>query len=121
MHTLIVSANEEQLRQNRRMSSVRIAVENEFAHVTTLFAYLDFARTLRSMQSPISAYYVVATLLKNIHVCMNGGNENSKRFGVMPPSLEAYMNGLSAQSQLIYLVIFFLKKKRHLHAIIFYY
>ncbi|KAG1474516.1 hypothetical protein G6F56_000316 [Rhizopus delemar] len=44
-----VSANEEQLWQNRRMSSVRIAVVNEFAHVTTLFAYLDFARTLRSL------------------------------------------------------------------------
>ncbi|KAG1467919.1 hypothetical protein G6F56_004136 [Rhizopus delemar] len=94
-----VSANEEQLRQNRRISSVRIAVKNEFAHATTLFAYLDFARTLRSMQSPISAYYVVATLLKNIHVCMNGGNQNSKRFGVMPSSLETYMNGLLAQSQ----------------------
>lgn len=74
------------------MASVRIAVEWDFGRIAMLFGFLRYAPNQRSMQSNVGHQFVVATLMKNIHVCVNRGNQISDYFGVQPPTLDEYMD-----------------------------
>ncbi|OAD69305.1 hypothetical protein PHYBLDRAFT_149704 [Phycomyces blakesleeanus NRRL 1555(-)] len=91
------TADEQELAINKSMSAVRISVEHEFAHVGSLWAFLKYSQTQRSGQSPVGLYYIVGTFLKNLHVCYNGGNQTSKKYGVAPPTPEQYIYGLLNQ------------------------
>ncbi|OAD76509.1 hypothetical protein PHYBLDRAFT_165036 [Phycomyces blakesleeanus NRRL 1555(-)] len=90
-------ADEQKLAINKSMSAVRISAEHEFAHVGSLWAFLKYSQTQRSGQSPVGLYYIVGTFLKNLHVCYNGGNQTSKKYGVAPPTPEQYIYGLLNQ------------------------
>ncbi|KAG2193789.1 hypothetical protein INT47_009931 [Mucor saturninus] len=70
---------------NYVMSKLRIIVEWEFGHVANLFAFLKCA-----------LFYKIATLMKNIHICVNGG-QSSSYFGISPPTLEEYMDEIRAE------------------------
>lgn len=79
----VVSRDERRL--NYLMSTVRECVEWEFGHVATLFAFLKFRPGQKLLLSRVGMLYVVATLFKNIHACINGRNQTSSYFAVNPP------------------------------------
>jgi hypothetical protein len=74
---------------NSQMSSCRISVEHGFAHVQNKWLKNAFHHSLRSMSSPVAAYFMTAVLLANIYTCLRG-NQISKRFDIEPPSLAEY-------------------------------
>ncbi|KAF4132558.1 DDE superfamily endonuclease [Phytophthora infestans] len=78
-------------RFNKLMSSVREAVEWQFGSMKSLWAFIDFNKSLRLRLSPIGKYVLVSMLLTNCHCCYNGGNQISASFGLAPPSLDAYL------------------------------
>ncbi|OAD79049.1 hypothetical protein PHYBLDRAFT_62187 [Phycomyces blakesleeanus NRRL 1555(-)] len=79
---------------NQDMSSARVVVEKEFAHVENLFAYVNYAQTQRILQGNVSSYYIVATLFKNLYVCYNRRNQTSMRFKASSPTPMEYIAGL---------------------------
>jgi hypothetical protein len=74
---------------NQSLSSVRIAVENCFSKVQSLWTYTAFPKGLKIGKQPVSAIFAVAVLLTNCHSCLRG-NTIATRFAVPPPSLEEY-------------------------------
>lgn len=83
---------EEEKKVNDAMASVRIAVEWEFGHVAKLFSFVRYKPEQKVHLSRCGLFYVVATLMKNVHICVNGGNNTSVYFGLDPPTLEEYIN-----------------------------
>lgn len=78
-----------QKRFNQSMASARVSIENAFAKVVNLWAFVDFDKNLHLNAQPIGSYYVVAILLTNAHSCIYG-NQVARAFGVPTPSLEMY-------------------------------
>ena len=76
---------------NRRMASVRIAVEWGFCKVLNMFAFVDYRKNLKLHLQPISLYYLVAAILTNVHTCLNG-SQISEFFACDPPPLSEYIN-----------------------------
>lgn len=91
------SSNEDIAALNKMMSSVRICVEWEFGHVANLFAFLKFKPGQKLLLSRVGQFYAVATLMKNIHVCIRRGNKTSKYFNIRPPTLEQYLTEISPE------------------------
>ena len=75
---------------NTSMSSVRECVEWEFGKILRYFAYLDFRKNLKVLLQPVGKYYLIGALLANCHTCLYG-NQTSKYFNLMPPTLENYL------------------------------
>lgn len=82
---------EDQQAFNKALSSVRIAVENCFGKTQQLFSYTAFSKALRAGQQPVAAHFAAAIFFTNCHTCMCGSGI-SRRFGVPPPSVEAYLH-----------------------------
>ena len=76
---------------NKQMSACRVTVEWVFKEMTSKWAFVSMKNQQRYLLSPVGVHYKVATLLSNIHSCVNGGNEISQFFGCPPPSLEEYL------------------------------
>ncbi|KAG1374071.1 hypothetical protein G6F61_009644 [Rhizopus arrhizus] len=91
--TLVRSSEKREL--NKIMATVRECVEWEFGHVSTLFGFLKFRQGQKLGLSRVGIFYVVATLMKNIHVCVNRGNQTSMFFGIMAPTLEQYVSEIT--------------------------
>ena len=83
---------------NRRMSSVREAVEWAFGKVVNLFAFVDYKKNLKLGLQQVGSFYIVAVLLTNCHTCLYGG-QISDKFGVAPPTLQDYLQSLRAASR----------------------
>lgn len=66
----VAVAGNEQL-WNRSMSKVRIVVEWCFKEILQCFMFLDLAKTLQTLLSPVGLQYCVAVLLHNAHVCLH--------------------------------------------------
>jgi hypothetical protein len=81
---------EEQERYNTHLSRLRIAVEHAFSRITKLWSFTDLTRIHRTGLQPTAAYYLVMTLMTNIHTCMHG-NQISEKFDLDPPSLLEYI------------------------------
>jgi len=75
---------------NRRLSSVRIAVENAFGQVQQSWTYTAYSKALKMKWQPLGTYFLVAALLTNCLTCLRG-NSISSRFGLPPPSVEVYL------------------------------
>ncbi|XP_075722542.1 uncharacterized protein LOC142765428 [Rhipicephalus microplus] len=75
---------------NKRMSSVRQAVECGFGKIAGLFAFLDFRKNQRLKRQKVSRMYKVGTIFANCHTCMYG-SQVSQYFQVEPPQLEEYL------------------------------
>ena len=76
---------------NKRMSHCRVTVEWGFKEMTGLWAFVNMKPQQKFLLSPVAKQYRVATLLSNWHSCLNGGNEISQYFGVLPPTFEEYL------------------------------
>ncbi|KAI8338809.1 hypothetical protein EDC96DRAFT_450051 [Choanephora cucurbitarum] len=79
------------IRVNRQMSELRVAVEWEFGHTSTLFAHVHYQPKMKLQQNRVGPTYRIATFFKNVHVCINRGNQTSKYFSVDPPIVEEYI------------------------------
>ncbi|XP_070379262.1 uncharacterized protein [Dermacentor albipictus] len=75
---------------NKRMSTVRQAVEWGFGEVAADFAFVDFHKNQKMTQQRVGRMYKVATLLSNCRTCMYG-SQVSTYFGIAPPSFREYL------------------------------
>lgn len=75
---------------NKRMSTVRQAVEWGFGKIAGLFAFLDFRKNQKLRRQKVARMYKVAAILANCHTSMYG-SQVSQYFGVEPPQLEDYL------------------------------
>ncbi|CAN7943582.1 unnamed protein product [Ixodes hexagonus] len=75
---------------NKRMSSVRQAVEWGFGKVASSFAFVDFKKNQKIMLQQVPEMYQAATLLTNCHTCLYG-SQTSMYFQLSPPTLEEYL------------------------------
>jgi hypothetical protein len=83
---------QDQQEWNRKLSSVRIAIEQSFGRVQVLWTYTAFGKGLRAGWQPVATYFVVAVLLSNCHTCLRSNNLTQRnRFMVLPPEVEAYL------------------------------
>ncbi|RPB02064.1 hypothetical protein L873DRAFT_1880710 [Choiromyces venosus 120613-1] len=73
------------------MSGHRIVVEWGFGRVVNYWALNSFKSGLKVSLSPIASYYIIATLLSNILLCISGGNQVSEKFGLLPLIVEDYL------------------------------
>lgn len=70
---------------NRQMKSVRISIEWNYGVTATLFRYLRRTDKLKVLQSDsVMKVYTVATLFRNLHIGLYGGN-TSTYFGLVAP------------------------------------
>ncbi|CAM9646759.1 unnamed protein product, partial [Laminaria digitata] len=76
---------------NKSMSGCRITVEWLFTEMTSKWAFVTHKPQQKYLLSPVPVQYRMATLLYNIHSCLNGTNQISQFFGVSPPSLKEYL------------------------------
>lgn len=85
-----INLSSEQTEFNKVMSRGRIAIEWQFGHTSTLFAYVDFKKQQKSLLQRVGHAYLIGTILANCHICLYGG-AHSKYFDIDPPSLEEYL------------------------------
>ncbi|KAG2198818.1 hypothetical protein INT47_000734 [Mucor saturninus] len=62
---------------NYVMSKLRIIVEWEFGYVANLFAFLKYKPGQKMLLSRCALFYKITTLMKNIHICVNGVQSSS--------------------------------------------
>lgn len=84
---------------NQRMSHCLVAVERGFKEMTGKWAFVDMKTPQKILLSPVDVHYEVANFLSNAHTCLNGGNEVSNYFNVLPPSLKKYLQLACCQRQ----------------------
>lgn len=75
---------------NKRLSSMRIAVENCFGLMQNLWTANAWNLRLKIGAQPVGAYYLTAVLLTNCWTCIKG-NQVGGRFGISPPTLQEYL------------------------------
>ena len=68
---------------NKRMSVDRECVEWGFGKISGNFAFLDFKKNLKLLLQPVGCYYLVGSLLTNVHTCLYG-SQTSSYFGMDP-------------------------------------
>ncbi|KAG0123159.1 hypothetical protein HOY82DRAFT_495422, partial [Tuber indicum] len=73
------------------MAGQRTVVEWEFGFVVNCWALNFFKRQLSLGLSPIADYYIVATLLTDILLCITGRNQVSEKHDMSPPTIEEYL------------------------------
>lgn len=78
---------------NSDMGPERVSVEWGFAAIVGQWPLLDFRKKLQILRAPVGLYLNVGNVLTNMRTCVDGGSEVSRRFGMDPPSLSAYMAG----------------------------
>lgn len=76
---------------NYEMSTLQSVVEWEFENVASLFPFVKYRPGQKVLLSRCAYFYTVATLMKNIHICLNGG-QSSEHFNLYPPTLEEYID-----------------------------
>lgn len=82
--------NAEEAAFNKEMSRIRQSVEWGFGKIKTLFAFLDFKKNQKILLQPVAKYFLVGTLMTNLHTCMYG-SETSSYFHCAPPTAEEYL------------------------------
>ena len=75
------------------MSHVRTSVEWAFGKIINIFAFLDFKKNQKILLQPVGKFYIVGALLTNCHTCLYSC-QTSEYFGIDPPSLETYLEGI---------------------------
>ncbi|KAL3184415.1 hypothetical protein MRX96_031827 [Rhipicephalus microplus] len=75
---------------NKRMSSVRQAIEWGFGRVVADFAFVDFYKSQKMTRQRVGRTYKVPTLFLNCRTCMYG-SQVSTYFDVTPPTLREYL------------------------------
>ena len=85
--------NREQLKFNKAMAEVRIAIEQGFGLTQKQWSHTSFALAMKTGLQPVAAYYFTGILLTNCYTCIRS-NQISAQFLLSPPSLEYYLGGI---------------------------
>ena len=76
--------------ENRMMSRIRVANEWDYGVVGNLYPFIKWKAGQKIRRNPfVTRYYIVATLLRNAHLCMYEGLTSSY-FNCPCPTLENY-------------------------------
>ena len=78
----------------RQLSNHRICVEWGFGKITSLWGFLDHPKNLKVFLQPIATMYRVMGFLTNCHTTLYG-SETTEHFECRPPTLKAYLSGVS--------------------------
>jgi len=78
---------------NADMSPERATAEWGFGKIVGLWPFLDYRKKHKVLLSPVGRHFGVANVLTNMHTILSDGNALSRRYGLEPPSLDAYMRG----------------------------
>jgi hypothetical protein len=78
-----------QIELNRLMSDIRVSIEWSFGKIIEQNKFVSFGKAMKIQNSPVSKYYHVAILYANAHTCIYGCQQ-TKYFGIEPPSLNEY-------------------------------
>ncbi|PWW77619.1 hypothetical protein C7212DRAFT_179586, partial [Tuber magnatum] len=82
---------------NLLMSGARISVEWGFGLNVTFWGINNYKKGSKILSSPVAAYYLVSTLLTNMHMCLKGRNIVSDKFNYSPPSLKEYVRSVFSE------------------------
>ena len=95
-HQSIGGNTARQIEENEAMKKVRVSIEWNYGQTCNLFRYVDWRHNAKVLSggSNISQCYLIATLLKNFHVCLYGC-QTSDYFNCAPPTLETYFNSIN--------------------------
>ena len=77
---------------NSDMSPARVTVEWGFGKIAALWPFLDYRKNQQVLLRPVGMYLNVGNVLTNMHTCLYGSIVG-KEFGMVPPTLELYMQG----------------------------
>jgi hypothetical protein len=72
------------------MTKARISNEWDYGVTANLFAFCKYKRSLKMTQKNHSDYYIVSTILRNLHLCMYDGLTASY-YELAAPTLEEYL------------------------------
>jgi len=85
-----VNPNVEQRYENRMMSKIRIANEWAYGVTANLYPFVKYRAAQRLLHNKcVTKFYIVATLLRNAHMCLYEGLSASY-FDCATPTLEEY-------------------------------
>lgn len=87
----------EQLEFNRRVSSVRVAVEWIFGAIASQWGFLDFEEILKIGLFPIGMLYIIAGFLANCQFCARGTSQASFFIDIDLPTLDSYLDELHSE------------------------
>ena len=76
---------------NECMSSMREIIEWHYGDLCQYFKCVDFSKSLKLRQMDVPLMVLVAILLRNSHVTING-NKSSEYFKCKPPPFEIWVN-----------------------------
>ena len=76
---------------NRSMSKARICAERAYKDIKLHFAFIDFSRKKKALESPISLLCIFAALLINFEICFGHGSQAMRYFSCLPPDLKKYL------------------------------
>lgn len=80
----------DQIAFNRRMSTVRQAVEWGYGKVAAEFVFVDFNKNQKILLQKVPMFYRVATILANCHTCLYG-SQVTRFFNLDAPSIQQYL------------------------------
>ena len=83
-------SNEQKL-FNRRMSLIRISIENCFGRIGRLWQWIDWRKRMIIRAQPVGQYWFVEVLFTNYMTCFRG-NVVSSRFETTPSLIKEYLN-----------------------------
>lgn len=83
--------NTDEVRFNRHLSRERISIEHAFGDSWRQWNYLANSQQLHSGNQAVGAFYRATMLLINVRACINGYNQTSLHFGVIPPTPHEYL------------------------------
>ncbi|KAI9337860.1 hypothetical protein BD770DRAFT_331598, partial [Pilaira anomala] len=73
---------------NNKMTKLRIPVEWEFGHVSTLFKLFNTKSELRLILNSLGKTFLIANMFKKIDIFIRGGNQTNQYFDALPPTSE---------------------------------
>ncbi|OAD69540.1 hypothetical protein PHYBLDRAFT_66235 [Phycomyces blakesleeanus NRRL 1555(-)] len=96
-HEIRIHANGKYV--NTEMAKVRVQVEIEFGKVSQYFKLCKSSYIMKFKGNTNPALvYILCTLFKNFHTCLNG-SATKPIFGLTPPTIEEYISGLMRERQ----------------------
>jgi hypothetical protein len=80
--------------ENEIMKKIRVSIECNYGQTSNLFQYVDWRKNCKVLAggSNIALCYKIATLLKNISICVNQTCVTAEYFNCSVPTLEDYMH-----------------------------
>ena len=80
-----------QLLENKSLASCRETIEWDYGDIGRYWAFLEYKNVLKLRAMPVGQMCLIAMILRNAHVTMNGCN-TAESFMCIPPSFEMWIS-----------------------------